>query len=347
MSIYGEAPSGAVNGTNTVFTTSQPFYPGSTRVYVNGERQHDGVDYSEDPPSTLTFAQPPANGAVILVDYDITAQGANYPLGQWNWNPEGYPAGSVLYYGPVLWPAGIDPGSTKTAVMVFGPGGAQANGIPPLAAGQPGPPPQLAIGNVNTLAAGSSATADLRETAPGGPGIPSAYVLDLGLPQGSPGTVGSFLIASAEDLVGTLVNGATLLFNSATGKFNPAPLPFLFAYNVTGIPTTGTSGGQVRTLSSLTIPAQTQPYLPLVFASVEVAGTVNTKVDLVARLGGAPNTQGGAEIGRGFGTLGAAPPGACDHPRVRGFAQRGLGRSSRRRNVRHRVFERRAASGDN
>ncbi|GFG72680.1 hypothetical protein MBOT_00450 [Mycobacterium botniense] len=112
MSIYGEAPSGAVNGTNTVFTTSQPFYPGSTRVYVNGERQHDGVDYSEDPPSTLTFAQPPANG-VILVDYDITAQGANYPLGQWNWNPEGYPAGSVLYYGPVLWPAGIDPGSTK------------------------------------------------------------------------------------------------------------------------------------------------------------------------------------------------------------------------------------------
>ncbi|WP_163756449.1 hypothetical protein [Mycobacterium botniense] len=70
---------------------------------MNGERQHDGVDYSEDPPSTLTFAQPPANGAVILVDYDITAQGANYPLGQWNWNPEGYPAGSVLYYGPVLW----------------------------------------------------------------------------------------------------------------------------------------------------------------------------------------------------------------------------------------------------
>ncbi|WP_163753158.1 hypothetical protein [Mycobacterium botniense] len=174
---------------------------------------------------------------------------------------------------------GDRPRFDETAVMVFGPGGAQANGIPPLAAGQPGPPPQLAIGNVNTLAAGSSATADLRETAPGGPGIPSAYALDLGLPQGSPGTVG-FLIASAEDLVGTLVNGATLLFNSATGKFYPAPLPFLFAYNVTGIPTTGTSGGQVRTLSSLTIPAQTQPYLPLVFASVEVAGTVNTKVDL-------------------------------------------------------------------
>ncbi|WP_163753156.1 hypothetical protein [Mycobacterium botniense] len=41
----------------------------------------------------------------------------------------------------------------------------------------------------------------------------------------------------------------------------------------------------------------------------------------MARLGGAPNTQGGAEIGRS--ARWARRPGACDHPRVRGFAQRG------------------------
>ncbi|MBO0885153.1 MAG: hypothetical protein J2P17_33445, partial [Mycobacterium sp.] len=236
MSIYGEVPSGAVNGTNTVFTTSQPYYAGSTRVYLGTNasdcyRLEKGVAYTETTPASgvLTLTTAPASGAVLLVDYDVTAAGINYPVGVWDWNPEGYPAGAVLYYGPVLWPAGIDPGSTQTAVMVLGPGGAQVTGMPALAAGPPGQSVQLTVGTVSTLAAGDDATFALDETSPGGSGVASAYTVNVGIPEGPAGEAGVFSIAGAEDLAGTLTNLVTLVYNSATSKFNPTPLPFLFA----------------------------------------------------------------------------------------------------------------------
>jgi hypothetical protein len=306
VSIYGEVPSGAVNGTNTVFTTSQPYYEGSTRVYLGTNasdcyRLQNGVAYTETTPASgvLTFATAPASGSVIFLDYDIVA---SYTIGEWTFNSDG----SAVYNGPTLFPAGIKPGSTQTVVCVFGPGGAKVM-VPALAQGESGLPPELSIGTISTLAAGSDVTASWTEVSPGGPGVAGEQALNLGIPQGAAGESGEFSIAGATDLVGSLENLFTLVYNSATSKFNPVPLPFLFAYNVTGIATTSTSAGQIRTIQDLTIPEQAQPYLLVVAAQIEVEGTANTQVDLVARLGGSADTQDGTEIGRGFGQLGAAP----------------------------------------
>lgn len=67
--IWGETPSGTVNGTNKVFTTANTFRSGTTRVYLNGARQKPGTHYSESAGNTITFVSAPSSGAVLLVDY--------------------------------------------------------------------------------------------------------------------------------------------------------------------------------------------------------------------------------------------------------------------------------------
>lgn len=68
--IYNEVPVGAINGINTSFTTLSPFEPGSTCVYVQGDRQQLGIDYSEVAPNTLLFAVAPPDD--LWVDYLIS-----------------------------------------------------------------------------------------------------------------------------------------------------------------------------------------------------------------------------------------------------------------------------------
>lgn len=67
--IYNEVPVGAINGINTSFTTLSPFESGSTCVYVQGDRQQLGIDYSEVAPNTLLFAVAPPDD--LWVDYLI------------------------------------------------------------------------------------------------------------------------------------------------------------------------------------------------------------------------------------------------------------------------------------
>lgn len=69
--VFGQAPAGDENGTNTVFTTAQSFAPGSTRVYRNGLREQLGVGYTETPPSTITFSTAPLSSDTIEVDYAV------------------------------------------------------------------------------------------------------------------------------------------------------------------------------------------------------------------------------------------------------------------------------------
>lgn len=229
-----------------------------------------------------------------------------YPVGQWTFDPIGYPPGAVLYYGPILFPAGIDPGSTQTAVCVFGPAGGRVN-VPPVFDGQPGQPPTLNPGTATTLAPGASATFALTQTSPGGPGVASVYTVDMGIPKGATGAAAANTLISPapSDLEGTPGVNKVIGYNVGDAKAQWQPLVVTNWYNVTGIAATGTGAGQTRSITSITIPAQPKTWIPIVFADCTITGTANTQVDLVARLGGTINTTSGAQVARGRGQIGA------------------------------------------
>ena len=68
-----ETPTGAVNGTNAVFTTANPYVGGSLQVYVNGLAQ--GTFVTETTPSTGTFTLDvaPTAGDNIFVSYQFAS----------------------------------------------------------------------------------------------------------------------------------------------------------------------------------------------------------------------------------------------------------------------------------
>jgi len=80
VQIFGEVPSGLINGANNVFTTGSKFVNGAERMLYNGARLVPGVgeDYTTSESGgvgtgydTITFVRPtpPRAGDKILVDY--------------------------------------------------------------------------------------------------------------------------------------------------------------------------------------------------------------------------------------------------------------------------------------
>lgn len=73
--IFGEAPTGAINGSNAIFTLlNSPSPPASNAVYKNGVRQKLGSDYFITA-NMVIFLSPsiPLAGDVLIVDYAIQA----------------------------------------------------------------------------------------------------------------------------------------------------------------------------------------------------------------------------------------------------------------------------------
>lgn len=69
--IIGETPSGAVNGSNATFTTSQNFVPESVQVFINGVSQTNAVDYTTSGTTTITLNVSPVSGDYIRVNYKL------------------------------------------------------------------------------------------------------------------------------------------------------------------------------------------------------------------------------------------------------------------------------------
>lgn len=69
--IYDDAFTGAINGVNASFTTSVPFRPSSTTVFLNGVRQKHSTafNYIENG-STIVFTAPPHEGDCVVIDFD-------------------------------------------------------------------------------------------------------------------------------------------------------------------------------------------------------------------------------------------------------------------------------------
>src|SRR5215472_16950224 len=69
--VVGEIPTGAINGTNTVFTASANFHSSSLQVYLNGLRTQEQSEWTI-PTGTFNqfqMAVPPMVGDTLQIDY--------------------------------------------------------------------------------------------------------------------------------------------------------------------------------------------------------------------------------------------------------------------------------------
>jgi hypothetical protein len=69
--IFGETPGGTMDGVNTTFTTTYPFRPASTAVYLNGLREFRGEGYTESAPNTIVLDDPPSSLDRLTIDYIV------------------------------------------------------------------------------------------------------------------------------------------------------------------------------------------------------------------------------------------------------------------------------------
>jgi hypothetical protein len=69
--VDNEIPNGNIDGVNTTFTTHYNYKPGTTKVFLNGMRQREGVvyDYYENGTNEIEFAEAPSGADTIIIDY--------------------------------------------------------------------------------------------------------------------------------------------------------------------------------------------------------------------------------------------------------------------------------------
>lgn len=326
MSIYGEIPTGLVDGTNKVFTTAKPYFAGSTRVFLNGIRQENGGQYTESGPSTISFTAAPTSGAFLYIDYDITGGGTNYPVGEWTFDPEGYAPGSAMYYGPQLFPAGLDVGTTKTGMVVYGPGGAAAN-FPAVDTGLSGLSPQINFSQVQLAwnAPLPDPNPQVTVTDPGTFGTRSVINVVFYVNAGEPGPAASFAIGLADDITGALSQGINLIFDAADSVFRPQ-LPKVGGIYSVAFDSTAMGTTPQRSLASVNIPGQPWDWWPEVRSQTPVTNGADSRVDTVAYKGAVGSDIVGRSLGAGAGAgpvtqvmaggFGAAMPGSVSYGKV-------------------------------
>jgi len=110
--ISDETPTGAVNGSNTAFTTVRPYIAGTLEVFINGIKQARTTHVTETTPSTGSFTldTAPLTGDIIRVNY------------QFNLNPSGNSDTVDGYHANATPTAGQIPvldGAAKLPASVF------------------------------------------------------------------------------------------------------------------------------------------------------------------------------------------------------------------------------------
>lgn len=211
-----------------------------------------------------------------------------------------------IWTGKVQIPKTYDP-TTKSAIILLGPDGGIAD-IPALVQGDPGQPATLDEAISFTALAYDDTTPDSASftlITPGTVSTPPVYRLNLALHKGSPGADGTSSILSASDITGTATDGYIIAKKAGESKAEWVAAKVGGQYWPATISNTSGTDGQNRTLASVSIPAQPFDWRPRVFGQCIIAGTVNTRVDLIARLG---NDTSGDIVGRAYGTAGATPP---------------------------------------
>lgn len=68
--VVGEVPAGAIDGNNKAFKFANLYKLGTTAIYINGLRQQNTVDYTENPDQqSFTFIAAPAPTFIVTGDY--------------------------------------------------------------------------------------------------------------------------------------------------------------------------------------------------------------------------------------------------------------------------------------
>lgn len=68
--IENETPTGVVDGINPIFTSLNPFVPGTVNVFLNGLKQDLGIDYSTSGSTTIRFiVTAPLVTEKVSIDY--------------------------------------------------------------------------------------------------------------------------------------------------------------------------------------------------------------------------------------------------------------------------------------
>lgn len=211
-----------------------------------------------------------------------------------------------IWQGNVRIPKTYDP-TTKSAIILLGPEGGIAQ-IPALVKGDPGEPATIDETISFTALAYDDPTPDSATftlLTPATTNTPPVYRLNLALHKGEPGATGTNQLLQATDLTGTATDGYLLTKTTVggVGKVTwTAPMTG-GQYWPTSIGNTSPSDGQARTLCSVQIsPAPSFNYRVRVHGQCLIAGTANTRVDLVARLN---DPTSGDIVGRGYGFAGS------------------------------------------
>ena len=68
--VFNDVYTGAINGVNREFTTSNRFYPNSIIANLNGAEQVKGIDYTEeDDCESIVFTVAPTGGDILTIHY--------------------------------------------------------------------------------------------------------------------------------------------------------------------------------------------------------------------------------------------------------------------------------------
>lgn len=206
----------------------------------------------------------------------------------------------------------FDPTTGACVLIITAAGGFGT--IPVALAGAPGPPPNITVSMTQVPYGTALPSVNPVQTLvdPGGPGVPSTWNLNFYVNAGEPGTVGSFLLQLAEDILGAGEAVVGEILSVAGVGSGTDPLTFGFVsqlvsgvYWPTTLPGTTSSGGPDRTLSSVSIPPQNFQWFPLVFGqSIIIGGDGTAAVNLVARLNG----TGGDIVATGVGVAAQTTP---------------------------------------
>jgi len=222
---------------------------------------------------------------------------------------------SLVWQGTLTFSNASDPFQTGVATLTATPSGGISN-LPAIVDGTPGLPPVINAITVTQVPYGTTVPPSAFTLVdPGGPGDASVYDFTFYVQSGQQGTAGTnATISTASDLelptgvtLGSATAGFTIYYDATHSKWlvsqpQMATGPYITLNSSFAAAYSGNAGAyQVATVG---LPSLPWTYYPIVSAGLYVSGTVNTHVDLVARLN---NATTGNQIGYGLGQTGAGP----------------------------------------
>lgn len=198
-----------------------------------------------------------------------------------------------------------------TAYLILTPTGGVGT-LPFMATGDPGLPPvfdSISVVELNPAQALPSPNPVVTLVDPGGSGSASHYTMTFYLHSGDTGPAGTSSISEAIDIatspaLGAGTDGYILQYSAANSNWVPVARKVGSQYVPAAIAATANDTTSPRLLASVTIPAQPFDWRPRCFGQTQVSGSIDTQVNLYARLN---DPASGDQVGYGKGAVGIVP----------------------------------------